>query len=63
MNWFKRYYTFRIALFIVILVFCGCATGQKTQGQALPWKFAVVADTQGNRKIESDRPYIMEGCH
>lgn len=60
MNWFKKYYLFRVALFIFFLVFCGCLSGQKTQEQTVPWKFAVVSDTQGNRKIESDRPYINE---
>lgn len=60
MNLFKRYYSFRVALFVLLFVFCGCASLQKTQDQTRPWKFAVVSDTQGNRKIESDRLYINE---
>ena len=60
MAFLKKYFNLSIVLLVLSLLLCGCASGQKTQEQTLPWKFAVVADTQGNRKIESDRPYINE---
>jgi len=60
MSWLKKCYSFRIALFFLLLVSCGCASGPKALEQILPWKFAVLSDTQGDRKDESQKPYINE---
>ena len=40
--------------FLILLILCnGCAHNQEISGYSAPWKFAVVADTQGgNRKQE-----------
>lgn len=56
----KRFFVFRIMLFLLLFIFCGCASGSGPQDQIQPWKFAVVADTQGGRHIESGKPYINE---
>ena len=58
MNWYKKCSLFRVALLLFILVLCGCAAGKKSQEQIQPWKFAVISDTQGDSKTESDKPYI-----
>jgi hypothetical protein len=60
MSWLKKCHQFRVALFLLLLVFCGCAAAPKTLEQIPPWKFAVISDTQGDNKAESQRPYINE---
>jgi hypothetical protein len=60
MSWLKKYYSFRVALFLLLLVFCGCASGPKVLEQIPPWKFAVISDTQGNKDTDSQKPFINE---
>lgn len=45
-------------LSLLLFVSCGFASGVSPQDQTRPWRFAVVADTQGSRYLETDIPYI-----
>ena len=56
----KGFCSLRITPLILLLFFCGCASNIRTQEQPPAWKFAVVADTQGNRKSDAEKPYINE---
>ena len=57
---FERRSSFRIVLFLLLLVSCTHTSGSHVQEQIPLWKFAVLSDTQGTRMAESQKPYINE---
>ena len=57
---FERRSSFRIVLFLLLLVSCTHTSGSHAQEQIPPWKFAVLSDTQGTKMAESQKPYINE---
>jgi hypothetical protein len=59
-NQLTKQFLLRCALFFLSLIFFGCSHGQITQGQTALWKFAVISDTQGDRKSEAQKPFINE---
>jgi len=60
MNQIRKQFLLRAALLFSLLILSACSHGQIAQEQTGLWKFAVISDTQGDRKIESDKPYINE---
>ena len=60
MYWLERRSSFRIVLFLLLLVSCTHTSGSHSQEQIPPWKFAVLSDTQGAKMAESQKPYINE---
>ncbi len=60
MSWWERRAPVRVALLLLLLVWCGCTCRLRPQESIPPWKFAVLADTQGSRQAESQKPYLNE---
>ncbi len=60
MNRWERRAPVRVALLLLLLVWCGCTCRPRPQEPIPPWKFAVLADTQGSRRAESRKPYLNE---
>ena len=60
MNRLERPAPVRLALLLLLLVWCGCTCCPRPQEPISPWKFAVLADTQGSRRAESQKPYLNE---
>ncbi len=61
MSWLPERSRIRLLslLLFLVLVFCGYAHGLAEE-PIPPWKFAVISDTQGSRKTDSQKPYINE---
>jgi len=60
MDHLTKRFLLRVASLFLFLILCGCSHGQIAQEQTAPWKFAVIADTQGNKNTESHKPFINE---
>jgi hypothetical protein len=46
----KKHESFLIWLLLTLLLFCACIHVQRTQEGSTPWKFVLLADTQGDNK-------------